>query len=61
MTAAQQCDFLNEGGQPNDFAVSPDGRTIYIADSAVFTNATTLTNVLTISPQESRRLCSVRQ
>jgi hypothetical protein len=33
--------LLNEGGQPNDFAISPDGRTIYIADSRTFTNATT--------------------
>ena len=32
--------LLNEGGQPGDFAMSPDGRTIYIADSATFTNST---------------------
>jgi len=33
--------LLNEGGQPNDFAISPDARTIYIADSQTFTNTTT--------------------
>lgn len=33
--------FLNEGGQPTDFSISPDGRTIYIADSDVFTNPAT--------------------
>ena len=33
--------LLNEGGQPNDFAISPDGRTIYIADGGTFINAAT--------------------
>jgi hypothetical protein len=32
--------LLNEGGHPNDFAISPDGQTIYIADSGVFTQST---------------------
>ena len=33
--------LINEGGQPNDFAISPDGKTVYIADSQGFggTNA----------------------
>ena len=31
---------LNEGGQPNDFAISPDGNTIYIADSQAFAGST---------------------
>ena len=33
--------FLYEGGQPNDFAFSPDGRTIYIAAGAIFVNSAT--------------------
>ncbi|EEF57792.1 Immunoglobulin I-set domain protein [Pedosphaera parvula Ellin514] len=33
--------LLNEGGQPNDFAISPDGRTIYVADGGVFANSFT--------------------
>jgi hypothetical protein len=32
--------LLITGGQPNDFAISPDGQTIYIADSGVFTSST---------------------
>jgi hypothetical protein len=28
--------LINEGGQPNDFAISPDGNTVYIADSQNF-------------------------
>lgn len=31
--------LLKEGGQPNDFAVSPDMRTIYIADGQAFSGA----------------------
>lgn len=31
--------LLNEGGLPNDFAISPDGQTIYIADSGVFSGS----------------------
>ena len=27
---------ISEGGQPNDFAISPDGNTVYIADSQSF-------------------------
>lgn len=33
--------LLNEGLQPNDFSISPDGRTIYIADGAAFSNPST--------------------
>jgi hypothetical protein len=31
--------LVNQGGQPNDFAISPDGRTIYIADTRPHTNS----------------------
>ena len=31
---------LNEGGVPNDFAISPDGNTIYIADGQPYTSGT---------------------
>jgi hypothetical protein len=33
--------LLNEGGRPNDFAISPDGRTVYIADTRPYTNSST--------------------
>lgn len=32
---------LNEGGTPNDFAISPDGNTIYIADGGVYVDNNT--------------------
>lgn len=32
---------LNEGGTPNDFAISPDGNTVYIADGRAYVNSST--------------------
>jgi hypothetical protein len=32
---------LSEGGTPNDFAISPDGNTIYIADGRAYVNSST--------------------
>jgi hypothetical protein len=32
---------LNEGGTPNDFAISPDGNTVYIADGRPYVNSGT--------------------